>query len=256
MITEKIKFRAARCEDRAELSSLWQEAFSEGEEFFTLFFENGFLPENSLCAEINGKIAAVLYWFDFFYREKPIAYIYGVATLMKFRGCGIGTRLMNEAQSIIKNRGYSGVILLPAKSELYSFYDKLGYKIATKVSKFTANASEMPAKIEIVSPKRYVEICKKYLPERCVLIGERAQEFLGAQYILVEGEDFVLSGYKIKDKLIASEFLGNKASASGALRALGCERGEFRTAGEDEFFAMYLAFTEDAAPEYLGIVFD
>jgi hypothetical protein len=114
----------------------------------------------------------------------------------------------------------------------------------------------MPAKIEIISPKRYVEVCKKYLPERCVIIGDRAQEFLGAQYILAEGEDFVLSGYRIKDKLIASEFLGNKAAASGALRALGCERGEFRTVGDDDAFAMYLAFGEDHAPEYLGIVFD
>ena len=67
-------------------TSLWQEAFSDGEEFFTLFFENGFLPENSLCGEIDGKIVAALYWFDFFYRERAVAYIYGVVTSMKCRG--------------------------------------------------------------------------------------------------------------------------------------------------------------------------
>ena len=256
MIIDKLKFRSASASDREVLSKLWQEAFSDGDEFFSLFFDNGFSPANSLCATIDGEVIAALYWFDFIYRGKPIAYIYGVAVFEKHRGEGVGTALLNEAEKIIKMRGYSGVLLLPAKPPLYSYYERFGYKIATKISKFTVNASGKSVPLEIILPDLYEEVGEQFQKDARVKAGNFAKKFLGAQYILARGEKFLLSGYKQGNKLIASEFLGDMTCAPDVLSALGCEFGEFRTEGDGERFAMYHAFTDDLAPAYFATVFD
>ena len=256
MIIDKLKFRSASASDREVLSKLWQEAFSDGDEFFSLFFDNGFSPANSLCATIDGEVIAALYWFDFIYRGKPIAYIYGVAVFEKHRAIGVGTALMNEAKKVIKSRGYSGIILLPAKAHLYVYYERIGYKIATKVGKFAVKASESTAELEIITPDLYEKISEQYLGDDCVKAGDLARNFFGAQYILAKGNGFLLSGYKQGNKLIASEFLGDRSRAPDALSALGCAEGEFRGVGEDEGFAMYLALTDDPAPDYFTMVFD
>ena len=193
---------------------------------------------------------------DFFCRKEKLAYIYGVATFKKYRGMGIAGMLLGKAHSRLKEMGYDAAILVPAEPSLFPFYEKIGYKIATKVSKFEETASEIPVTFKIISAERYEEKRREYLDENAVVTGARGVEFLGAQYLLIEGNDFILSGYKTGGKLVCTEFLGSRAAAASVLCALGCESGEFRTVGEQIPFSLYFPFAQIEPPSYLGIAFD
>ena len=147
--------RHAEAGDREKLCRLWQEAFGDEEAFFHLFFNKGFTPENSLVFELSGEIISVLYWFDFYASGQPLAYVYGVATATSHRGTGLASKLLESAKQIIKSRGYKGIILVPAKEKLFGFYEKLSYKIATKVCKTVVEPSKTPAKLTYVTAEKY-----------------------------------------------------------------------------------------------------
>lgn len=109
-----------------QLQSLWQQAFHESMHSFIM---TSYSEKRSLVAEINGKVAAALYWFDLQYQGKRLAYLYAIATEEKHRGQGIGQGLIAAAHSHLKNLGYAGTILVPANEGLFSFYQKCGYKL-------------------------------------------------------------------------------------------------------------------------------
>lgn len=256
MIIDNLSFRMAEYSDRDVLSSLWQEAFGDEESFFSLFFDKGFSPQRSALAVIDGRIASALYWFDFSVDEEPIAYIYGVATFKEYRGRGIASALLENAAGIISRSGYSGIILVPAKPHLYSYYEKNGYKIATKVSIITAKPSNTPASLRIISIEEYMRLRASYLPKHSIGIHGDGLDFMAGQYVLAAGDDFVCAFYKDEERLVCRELLGNTHAASGITSALGCKEGEFRTVGDDKPFAMLLPFKELPQPAYLAIAFD
>lgn len=59
------------------------------------------------------------------------AYLYSFRVMEMFRGQGIGTRLMQEAETIIGQRGYSRVTISVAKanSDARRLYERLGYRV-------------------------------------------------------------------------------------------------------------------------------
>lgn len=57
--------------------------------------------------------------------------IYGLATLEKFRGNGIGSALMSFSLNFAKQKGYKQIIL-QATEDGYGIYQKLGFKTFTK----------------------------------------------------------------------------------------------------------------------------
>lgn len=59
------------------------------------------------------------------------AYLYSFRVMEMFRGQGIGTRLMQEAETIIRQRGYSRVTISVAKAnpDAKRLYERLGYQV-------------------------------------------------------------------------------------------------------------------------------
>ena len=241
----------------AELRKLWQEAFGDPEEALDNFFATGYSPRRFHCISENNIPVSALYWFDCEYAGQKLAYIYAVATLQSHRGQGLAKRLMAETHEILKEKGYLGAILVPGETDLFAFYEKLGYRTATQVEEFSAVATQSPVFIQEISPAEYTALRRNYLPEGGVLQALDAISYLATYAKFYKGEDFLLSATTEGEAFLAHEILGNTDCCGNILCALGCKNGRFRTPGTGRDFAMFLPFVADCAiPAYFGLALD
>ena len=110
-----------------QLRRLWQQAFGDTDEFLEDFFCVAFSEERCATTEEDGKIAAMLYWFDCAWEGKKVAYIYAVATDEAYRNRGLCRALMESTHEKLQSLGYAGAVLVPGSLSLFSLYKKLGY---------------------------------------------------------------------------------------------------------------------------------
>lgn len=241
----------------AQLVKLWKEAFGEYNGFWELFLETAFLPDHCRCIVEQGQVTAGLYWFDCSCREETIAYVYAVVTDPGHRGRGLCRKLMADVHSLLKDRGYGSVMLVPADEGLRQMYGKMGYEDCTSVSRLRCAASENAAAVRSVSPEEYATLRRKLLPDTAVLQEGLSLSFLAAQAQLFAGEDFLLAAYLEADTLQGMELLGNPEAAPGIVRSFGCREGVFQIPGQKIPFAMLHKLRENAVtPSYLGFSFD
>ena len=241
----------------AELRQLWQEAFGDSEETLDNFSATGFSPDRCHYLCDGDTPVSALYWFDCQLQGKKLAYIYAVATLESHRGQGLAQRLMAETHEILKTQGYAGAILVPGEKDLFPFYEKLGYRVATKAEDFSAVATDFPVFICKITPAEYATWRRKYLPDGGVVQEWETLSYLATYAEFYKGEDFLLSATKEGEALLVHEILGNTDCCGNILRALGCKSGRFRTPGEGQDFAMFLPFAADCPiPRYFGLALD
>lgn len=229
------------------LRSLWQEAFHDPEEFVDAFFSGSFSLYRCMCVRQGTQPVAALYWFDCRWQDKRLAYIYAVATAQSHRNQGLCHRLMAHTHAVLLQLGYSGTVLVPAKPELFSFYEKMGYRTFGGIRQWECTAEQPPVKLTPLSHKEYTAARKAYLPESSVLQEGALLRLLGTYAAFYEGTDFVLCAAREGGKLIGYELLGNAASAPGILSALDLTAGTFRVPGNTPF-AMYRSLTDDLTP--------
>lgn len=241
----------------AQLVQLWKEAFGEYNSFWELFLNTAFLPDHCRCIVEEGQTIAGLYWFDCSCREEKIAYVYAVVTDPGHRGRGLCRKLMADVHSLLKDRGYAGVMLVPADEGLRQMYGKMGYEDCTTVSRLRCAASSQAAAMRSVDPQEYAALRRKLLPENGVLQEGLSLSFLAAQAQLFAGEDFILAAYLEEDTLQGMELLGNAEAAPGIVRSFGCAEGIFQIPGREIPFAMLHKLQENAEkPSYFGFSFD
>lgn len=241
----------------AELRQLWQEAFGDSEQTLDNFSATGFSPDRCHYICDGDTPVSALYWFDCELSGYKLAYIYAVATLKTHRGQGLAHRLMAETHEILKEKGYAGAILVPGEKDLFAFYEKLGYRVATKAEDFSAVATDSPVFIREISPVEYAAFRRKYLPEGGVVQEGATLSYLATYAEFYKGEDFLLSATTEGETLLVHEILGNTDDCGNILRALACKNGRFRTPGESRDFAMFLPFTADCpVPRYFGLALD
>ena len=241
--------------DIPKLRVLWQEAFGDTDEFLDLFFGNGFSPERCGFIEEESNIAAAL---DCEWEGKKLAYIYAVATAKAHRGKGLCHKLMEDTHLHLKNAGYAGAVLVPGSSSLFKLYESMGYKTSCFVCEFTCPAAEEGVNLKKISKEEFGALRRRFLPRNSVIQENENLDFLSSYASFYAGEDFVLAAYEDGGTLICTEILGNTEQASGIVKALGCDKGIFRTVGSSKPFAMYLPLQEETetAPSYLGFAFD
>jgi len=241
----------------ADLKKLWQEAFSEPEDFTNLFFTTGYAPERCHCITENGVPVSALYWFDCGLNGHRLAYIYAVATLKSHHGRGLAGQLMTETHEILKSQGYAGAILVPAGEKLFDFYRKFGYEAATTRTWLTCQAGDAPVKIREISPEEYTRLLPAFLPKGGVVPGADMLRFSGGYCQFYAGEDFLMICETEDDGFKAQEFLGNTAAIPGILKAFGVSHGRFRAPGTGSDFAMWLPFRKDCPkPGWFGLALD
>ena len=122
--------RASKPGDLPAITALWGEAFGDGPEAVSFFFES-FPDCLSFVAEEQGEIAAMVHALpQTLSPDIPAAYIYAVATAKAHRGRGLCRQLMNFAETDLRRRGAACCVLTPGEPSLFRFYEKQGYEAA------------------------------------------------------------------------------------------------------------------------------
>lgn len=241
--------------ETASLRKLWKDAFGDEDAFLDCFFRYGYDPQKCRCVFLDGEIASALYWLDCEYRGQRLAYLYAIATAPAHRGKGLFRALMADTHGLLAEKGYAGIVLVPAKPGLFAMYEKIGYRIFSYTDTVSCAAGD-PIPLRRLDAAEYARLRRKYLPAESVLQENAMLTFLESYSELYAGDDFLLSGYWENGIFRGSELLGNAAAAPGILAALGAEKGCFRTAGNSAPFAMYHPLSDLPAPGYFGLALD
>lgn len=245
---------APKPEQTAQLRQLWKEAFGDTDAYLDSFFAIAFSCDRCRCVTEDGRVTAALYWFDCSCGGKKMAYLYAVATARDCRGRGLCRSLLEDTHDYLKKKDYTGTILVPADDTLRQMYGRMGYLPATTVAEFACQAGEKPVTMKSLTAEEYSARRRTLLPVDGVSQGGPLTDLLADQCGLFGGEDFLLAAWTEDGVLHAEEFLGDRAAVPGIVKALGAEKGIFRTPGEDKAFAMYHPLCADCPkPEYFGI---
>lgn len=251
------------------LWDIWKENFHDTQEFLNDFKKTGFSRERCRVLSVDQKVLAALYWFDCSYGGKRIAYLYAVATKKEYQGKGLCHRLMEDTHVHLERLGYEGVLLVPGSTELFGFYQSMGYEICSTIGEITCNTDRVNTevicdsareKIQIrtVTPQEYGKLRRSYLPEGGVIQEKENLNFLKCQAKLYAGADFILAAREEENILFGVEFLGDVSFIPEILCALGYAKGVFRIPGGTNPFAMYcsLGNQKQVSPTYFGLAFD
>ena len=237
------------------LRRLWKQAFGDTDEYLDLFFGAAYSGDRSLCAMDGDRVAAALYWLDCEYEGGKLAYLYAVATDAAYRGRGLCRKLTERTHRILKDRGYAGAVLVPAQPELFAMYGKLGYRICTSVSEWTAGAGGSAALTELTAAE-YALRRRKLAPPGAVLQEGATLDLLAAMGKFYAGDGALLTAVRDGDSVWVPELLGDRSKSGGIVAALGGDRGKFRGPGQEIPFAMYCSLDGSPAPAYLGFALD
>ena len=233
----------------ASLRQLWKEAFGDTDSFLDTFYTTAFDPRRSLCATVDGEIAAMAYWFDC----DEYAYIYAVATAKKHRGKGICHKLMAHIHSILTQAGYLGCILVPGEESLRQFYAGMGYENCGGVHEFDAVAGN-PLPLRKLEIPEYATLRRTYLPAGGVIQEGVSLDFLASWATFYQGENVLAAAVWEEGKLLVLDLLGDVQKAPGVVAALGAETGWFRSPGQTPF-AMHRPLNQNKPPKYFAFCF-
>ena len=257
-----------------QLRSLWKEAFGDDDAFLDTFYDTAFSLHRCRCITIEEKVVAVLYWFDCTFHEKPLAYIYAVATAKAYQGQGLCHVLMEQTHKYLADTGYIGAILVPANQTLFQFYENIGYKTCCYINEIFYDTEEfsndiLSVKNEItqntlhqLTKKEFSHLRRQFLSKNAILQENENLDFLETQAQFYFGENFLLTASKHENVLYGLELLGDTSAIPQILEALECTKGRFRipTIGVQQHkkaFAMYLPLNENIEmPDYFGFAFD
>ena len=258
----KLKFRLARQEDVAQMQALWAQAFGDDGEFIQQFFRLAFSFSRCCVAEVEDGLAAMAHWLPCACGDKPLAYLYAVATRADCRGRGYATALLAFAEDTLRLRGVPGLVLVPGSPGLFNFYGKLGFSPCCPQATIEAQAGSKAVALTAANPAQYALTRRTLLPPGGIAQAGICLDFQASLTPLYTGENLVVAADRQPDGTIfAPELLCPQPAeiAPGILRTLGAARGVFRTPDPGGTpFAMFkpLAGWSDPAPAYFGFAFD
>lgn len=239
------------------LRTLWKAAFGDEDAFLDQFFSTAFAPSRGRCILEKDEIQAVLYWFDVSCIDRKLAYVYAVATDPAHRGKGLCRALMEDTKTILKARGYDGILLVPQQKGLIRMYEGMGFVPCTTVSEFWCGPQIPAVPLHKVDTADYAQRRRALLPTGGVIQEVENLEFLQTQAEFYIGPGFAAAVTADGDNLHCMELLGDPAMAPGIVMALGYSYGFFRCPGAGKPFAMFYPLTADCpAPAYFGFAFD
>lgn len=138
----------AQKEDIPALSALWQAAFWEEESAVLPFFEQRFLPDNTLVIREGDSPVSALYLLDGNLQTAdgaafPAYYIYAAATREDCRKKGYMTALLTKAKELALQRGKAFLTLAPATASLFAYYARFGFESAFYQKKLYVNRRQL-----------------------------------------------------------------------------------------------------------------
>ena len=188
--------------DMESLKKLWIECFADAPEYAHYIFTKLIKPAHALVCAHGMEIPAMLFFEPFtlkaggdFYSG---AYIYGVATAVKYRGMGLSTRLLAFAHEYLSKSGYALSILVPAGEGLFEFYRKRGYSVFSDLCKVKIGGAEianmpdtdMKIKISLARLENLYDIRENYFGDSCGFVcwSREYLEYIGGECTHFGGE--------------------------------------------------------------------
>lgn len=196
----------AKILDIRELKTIWTTCFSESLESADFFYQNGFIPSNTLVWREAKKPIAMLTLMPVTFNSQqavPGFYIYAIATLPNYQKRGIMKELIFFAEQVIKERNGKFSCLVPAKEELFALYKTLGYQSVFQINtEWIGQFGQEQFDRVIFSPcsyEQFKELRNQYLSARIDSIHQNEHFLLYAyREILFYGGDILF--YKKKDE--------------------------------------------------------
>ena len=137
--------RFAKPADTEAVKSIWNKCFGDGEPFLSWNFSRNYNPEDTLVWEENCKVVATLQMqskeINLYGNVVKGNYIFGIATLPKYRNRGIAKALLERSFKVAVERGHIVSLLIPFN---YRFYEKFGYKMGYKMVKAIIKKDNTP----------------------------------------------------------------------------------------------------------------
>lgn len=128
MLIDRIKYKVG-------LADLWHRVFGDDYSYIELIFNEEY-GDSILCfGEImDDRVVSALYLLNnklkFENKVYDGYYLYAAATLPEYRGRGIMSQLITEAQEYCRNGGSDYISLVPSEESLYGYYSTFGFETA------------------------------------------------------------------------------------------------------------------------------
>jgi GNAT superfamily N-acetyltransferase len=183
-----------------ELKHIWQECFMDGESYTDFYYSNGFSKDHTLVWKENGKCASMLTLLpgNLYLKDKiiPVQYVYAVATLKKYRGRGLSSRLLSYVNETLNSRN-EGSLLVPASESLFHFYEKNRYKTCFSMKEYTLSYNQFPVRSETepelsvssIDAEQYLSLRNRCFLNTCLkTLGFVSFDLPHIEYVLKENE--------------------------------------------------------------------
>lgn len=120
-----VKLRQAVAADIPVLKNLWQICFGDRMRYIDVFFNKMFVAKNTLVAEVDNKIAGVVYVLDRSLEGKRFMYGYAIGVFPEYRGNNICEKMLDFLKKKAKEENCI-FGLHPANDKLAQFYQRIG----------------------------------------------------------------------------------------------------------------------------------
>ncbi len=126
-----------------DMMKLWKDTFHDTDKYIKIVFDSYFSVENVFVRYEKEKLISALLCVPYDFHcslssDRKVSltgmYLCGLATDPDFRGRGIMSQLMQEAESSLLRRGFDLTFLIPADGHLREYYHRKGYFDASFLS--------------------------------------------------------------------------------------------------------------------------
>ena len=119
---------------RDDVRRLWQVCFNDSPAFIELYFRLRYSDDNTVVRRVDGRTVSAMqllpYPLDYFGTRLKTEYVSGACTDPDYRRRGLMTGLLTEAMQAMRRRGVVLATLIPADSELFGYYARVGFATA------------------------------------------------------------------------------------------------------------------------------
>ena len=166
----RIEIRTACARDIPDLRRNWKAAFGDEDAYLDFFFSGCFRAENTLVCAWEDTVVSQLFLLPAMLRAEdrqyPVCYLYAAATHPAYRVNGCMAQLLKAAETLCRERGIFGIVLLPASETLYAYYARFGYETAFyrrvwNVSRAELKADAQNVRVSAEDAEAFVETYSK-----------------------------------------------------------------------------------------------
>ena len=154
-----IEIRHPKQDEWADAEELWNFAFGDGPALQARFYELCALDGPLVVLE-DGALRSMLALPEVTLRfgdgwSVRAGYVYALATRLGYGGRGWASMLLDCAASLARERGLDRLLTVPARTDLFNFFEKSGFTPGFYMREMTAMPAVSPAQAVPISPVEY-----------------------------------------------------------------------------------------------------